>query len=385
MKQDIISITGMASVSAMGMGAQEVWNAYLKEGHCLSQMTLNEHEVWVGSCPQHVLDCIQEIRAGSPRYASLDTTVRLAMLASRKAFEDAGWALGDAVGVNIGSSRGATELFESSYRNFLKTGKTSVFTSPNTTLGNISFWVAQDLQSRGPEFSHSITCSTALHAVLNGVAWLRSGLAKRFLAGGSEAALTPFTLAQLQSLRIYSREHGKFPSRAMDFEKESNTMVLGSGASMACLEVGEAKNPLAHIKGIGYASEVLDHPAALSANANCIQNAMRMALSGYDTESVDVVVLHAPGTLKGDQAELRAIQEVFGSQTPALTGNKWKIGHTFGASGMFSLELAVLMLVEQVFIPTPFNHRPAPNKLNTILVNSVGFGGNAVSILLERP
>lgn len=110
-----------------------------------------------------------------------------------------------------------------------------------------------------------------------------------------------------------------------------------------------------------------------------------MALSGYDTESVDVVVLHAPGTLKGDQAELRAIQEVFGSQTPALTGNKWKIGHTFGASGMFSLELAVLMLVEQVFIPTPFNHRAAPNKLNTILVNSVGFGGNAVSILLERP
>lgn len=375
----------MGSVSAMGMGVEEVWNTYLDGRHCISRMPLVNEEVWVGSCQEVVLNRINEIRTENHKYASLDTTVLLAMLAGRIAFESSGWVKGESVGINIGSSRGATALFESSYREFLETGKTGALTSPNTTLGNISFWLAQDLQSRGPEFSHSITCATALHAVLNGVAWLRSGLAKRFLVGGSEAALTPFTIAQLQALRIYSRETGSFPSRAMDFEKEVNAMVLGSGASMACLEAGESENALALIKGVGYASEVLEHPASLSADALCIQKAMQMALTGYDPDMVDVIVLHAPGTLRGDRAELNAIKEVFGLQTPCLTGNKWKIGHTFGASGTFSLELAVLMLAKQVFISTPFNNRAVPKQLNNILVNAVGFGGNAVSILIGRP
>jgi 3-oxoacyl-(acyl-carrier-protein) synthase len=111
---------------------------------------------------------------------------------------------------------------------------------------------------------------------------------------------------------------------------------------------------------------------------------MRMALGSLAPEEVDVVVLHAPGTLKGDRAELRAVERVFGPRLPALTGNKWKIGHTLGASGMLSLEMAVQMLVRQQFIGLPFGLSPAPQRLQTILVNGVGFGGNAVSILLER-
>jgi 3-oxoacyl-(acyl-carrier-protein) synthase len=76
--------------------------------------------------------------------------------------------------------------------------------SPTTTLGNISSWVAHDLQSSGPEISHSITCSTALHALLNGVAWLKAGMADKFLVGGTEAPLTDFTIAQMRALKIYS-------------------------------------------------------------------------------------------------------------------------------------------------------------------------------------
>jgi 3-oxoacyl-(acyl-carrier-protein) synthase len=61
----------------------------------------------------------------------------------------------------------------------LDTGKAQTLAS-TTTLGNISSWVAHDLQSSGPEISHSITCSTALHAVLNGIAWLKSGMVDKF-------------------------------------------------------------------------------------------------------------------------------------------------------------------------------------------------------------
>jgi 3-oxoacyl-(acyl-carrier-protein) synthase len=75
---------------------------------------------------------------------------------------------------------------------------------------------------------------------------------------------------------------------------------------------------------------------------------------------------------------------VFGNKLPLLTSNKWKVGHTFATSGLLSIELAILMLQNQHFIETPFyKNQNTTKKLNRILVNAVGFGGNAVSVLIE--
>jgi 3-oxoacyl-(acyl-carrier-protein) synthase len=112
---------------------------------------------------------------------------------------------------------------------------------------------------------------------------------------------------------------------------------------------------------------------------------MRMALDGLEPDAVDAIVMHAPGTIQGDAYEMQAIAQVFPQMRPLCTSNKWKIGHTLGASGMLSLHLAVLMLQRQQFIPVPYlavpQSRPA---LRKVLVNAVGFGGSAVSILLSR-
>ena len=67
------------------------------------------------------------------------------------------------------------------------------------------------------------------------------------------------------------------------------------------------------------------------------------------------------------------------------TTNKWKMGHTFGASGMLSIEMAVLMLQQQQFIAVPFGKKQENRKeIRNILVNAVGFGGNAVSVLISK-
>lgn len=111
-----------------------------------------------------------------------------------------------------------------------------------------------------------------------------------------------------------------------------------------------------------------------------------MALGNLNADEIDAIVMHAPGTVKGDASEYTAIQEVFQNQVPLLTTNKWKIGHTFGASGMLSVEMAILMMQHQQFIPVPYLERtPRGTQMNRVLVNAVGFGGNAVSILLKRP
>ena len=379
-----ISITAIASISPLGTSQSNIWRNYHSENHFFSEKQFNHDKVLVAEILTEAKNKIEQLRLSDNKYKSLDDSVLFAIYASRNAIKDAGWKPQDNFGINIGSSRGATALFENYHEEFLKKGKTNPLSSPTTTLGNISSWVAHDLQTNGPEISHSITCSTALHAMLNGVAWINSGMSNKFLVGGSEAPLTAFTVAQMQALKIYSKSKDDYPCRALDLNKNRNSMILGEGAATACLEQGKTKNAIAIIENIGYATEVLEHNASLSTNAECFQRSMSMAMDNIPLEEVDIIVTHTPGTIKGDEAELNAIKHVFGKNPPALTTNKWKFGHTFGASGLFSIEMAILMLQNQQFIPVPFLNQDAPKRINKVLVNAVGFGGNAVSILLSK-
>jgi 3-oxoacyl-(acyl-carrier-protein) synthase len=386
-----IAITSLSSISPLGNNPEMIWQNYLTKTTLISLKELGGKNQFIATIPSEIRNQIEILKKEDVKYKSLDETVLFAILVSREAIKNAGWKKGDSFGINIGSSRGATQLFEKHHEEFLKTGKTATLTSPTTTLGNISSWVAHDLKNNGPEISHSITCSTALHAILNAVAWLQSGMATQFLVGGSEAPLTEFTLAQMNALKIYSNpkdchpELGGWACRAFDLNKTKNTMVLGEAAAVACLELGESENALAYIEGIGYATDTLEHNISISEEAECFQNSMKMALQNTKMEEVDVVVMHAPGTLKGDTSEFKAIQKVFGKNLPMLTTNKWKIGHTFGASGMLNLELAILMMQHNHFIAVPFAEKQKLRKeIKKVLVNAVGFGGNAVSIVLSK-
>ena len=381
----IISITAIASISPLGNTPEAIWENYLNENHCFTEHILDHKKTFVATLDANSEQVVGALRESDNKYKSLDKSVLYAMAASRKAMQNAGWTQKDIFGINIGSSRGATDLFEKHYQDYLQTGKAQTLASPTTTLGNISSWVAHDLQSSGPEISHSITCSTALHAVLNGVAWLRAGMADKFLVGGSEAPLTDFTIAQMRALKIYSNSRERYPNRALDLEKKQSTMILGEGAGVCCLEIGKKENALAYVEGIGYATEILEHNISISAEATCFQKSMKMALENTDLSEVDVIVMHAPGTIKGDLTEYKAIETVFGESLPLLTTNKWKIGHTFGASGILSMELAILMMQHNRFIGVPFAEAQLQTKpIKKVLINAVGFGGNAVSILLQK-
>lgn len=384
-----VAITSIASFSPLGKTSDEVWKDYLNPKTHIVEKSFGETASLVAPLTDTLTKEVEALRNSDSKYKSLDNSVLYAILASREAVKNAGWK--DAkFGVNIGSSRGATSLFEKHHQEFLESGKVATLTSPTTTLGNISTWVAHDLKSKGPELSHSITCSTALHALLNAIAWLQSGMADKFLVGGSEAPLTAFTIAQMQALKIYANpknchpEHGEWACKALDLDKTKNSMVLGEGAAMACLELGEHKNALAYVTGFGYATDDLQHSISITDEAECFQKSMRMALQYINPNEVDAIVMHAPGTIKGDKSEYRAIQKVF-KNPPMLTTNKWKVGHTFGASGMLNIELAILMMQHQQFIGVPFVTEENPRKaIRNVLINAVGFGGNAVSILLSK-
>ena len=374
-------------MSAVGSNPDLIWKTYLSNKHCISTKEIHDNPTFVATISKEDEQLLQEIKTSDNKYKNLDKTVLFAIFSARKAIQNAGWKSTDNFGINFGSSRGATELFEKYHQEFLQTKKSSTLSSPTTTLGNISSWVAHDLQTQGPEVSHSITCSTALHSLLNGIAWINSGMCDQFLVGGSEAPLTNFTIAQMQALKVYAihASNLEYPCKAFDLNKTKNTMVLGEGTAAVCLEKGIPKNAIATIKGIGYATEVLKHNTSVTADAECFQKSMRMATQNIPLNEIDVIVMHAPGTKKGDSSEVNAINKVFRDNLPFLTTNKWKIGHTFGSSGLLSLELGLLMLQHQKTMEVPFAEKQnQPKKIKNILINAVGFGGNAVSVLISK-
>ena len=379
-----IYINGSGSISALGTDKHSVVNSYRKPKNTFS---LDETTgVPVSKLAVDAEQELTQLKQEDQRYKRLDRSVLMAMLAARQCIQSAGWQDGD-YGINIGSSRGATGLFENYHQGFLEDQRVHPLTSPTTTLGNIASWVGQDLHNSGIRFSHSITCSTALHALLNGIAWLDSGMSKRFLIGGSEAPLTPFTINQMQAVKLYSKSSIEDACQSLHFDKTENTLVLGEAAAVFALS-HSADRATAKISGYGFASEKISNHTAISADAQCFQDSMQAALQKAGKSSIDMVVMHAPGTLKGDIAEYKAIEKTF-DELPVLTTNKWKIGHSFGASGAMSLEMALLMLEEQKVFENPYykldpKFTAGNQQIKSIMVNSVGFGGNAVSVIVER-
>ena len=380
-----VFITSKASLSSLGHTNNEIWQNYQKDKSSISICCFNNTDSPTAKLSTKSQYLIDQLRTENNHYRRLDKSVLMAIFVGRQALAKSSWKDKSNIGINIGSSRGATQLFE----HFIKSPsqRMSPIVSPTTTLGNISSWLAFDLGCQGLTISHSITCSTALHSILNACAWINSGFSNKFIAGGSEAPLTDFTISQMRALGIYSTSSSKWKCSPLKSKNTQNSMVLGEGAAVFCLEKNNHNGALAKIIGIGFATEKIQHHASLSSDAKCIKKSMKMALETSQLDTVDAIVMHAPGTQQGDQSELKAIHAIFGAETPHLISTKFQTGHTLGASGGISLDLAIEMINNKQFLCFPYQtsvQQSLTTFPKTVLVNAVGFGGNAVSIIVQK-
>ena len=138
-----------------------------------------------------------------------------------------------------------------------------------------------------------------------------------------KAPLTDFTIAQMRALKIYSKNNADFPCRALDLNKKQNSLVLGEGAAVCCIELGRTEKTIAVVEGIGFATEILEHNVSVSAEATCFQKSMKMAIGTNSFEDIDAIVMHAPGTIQGDKTEFEAIKKVEGNALVVTEGEPW--------------------------------------------------------------
>ena len=117
-----ISITSIATVSPLGNDSETIWNQYQNSKPCFESQFLDQKNTWVGALDKDSKAKVAALRQSDSKYNFLDNSVLYAILASRKAMAKAGWSKNDVFGINIGSSRGATDLFENHFKEYISTG-----------------------------------------------------------------------------------------------------------------------------------------------------------------------------------------------------------------------------------------------------------------------
>jgi 3-oxoacyl-[acyl-carrier-protein] synthase II len=293
------------------------------------------------------------------------------------------------VTVLVGTARGATATLENRHHSFITNNKVVSSTSPLTTLGGISSVIANSIKTTGVAFGGSMTCVSFLQALFLGIALIESGRAIRCLIGGTEAPLTPFTIAQMNALRIYSKIQDNYPCRPLGLDK--NTLTLGEGAGFVTIEnedslkVTKAK-PIAKICGISTVREKSITATGIDEEGLGFKASMNQVLLQAELSTVDSIVLHAPGTILGDNAELCAVKSIF-PVMPKLYSTKYLTGHTFGASGVLSLHLGLLLLNNKITTHIPYHselYSGTSLATNSVVINSAGFGGVVASIVIAK-
>lgn len=391
-----LRIRGLAVRSAVGKGPDD-WCAALArtEAPVSRPDELNQRPVFK-LAPN--AEALVESLARDPEYRKLDRVTLLALTAARSTLSSI--TKDTQVGcVTVGSSRGPTQALERTYDSFVREeARVPLLTSPVTTAGNIASWVAQSCLLKGDagnqqpvaSVSTSTTCSSAFHSLLVAMSFMKAKLAQACLFGGTEACLTPYTLAQLEALRIYTGDRGDWPCRPFSSESSGASWVtLGEAAGTALLLPASApvEDGDMNLLGLGWAMEEIPSATGISDDGLAFQRAMTMAASTLAGRRVDAVIAHAPGSLKGDRAELQAIRAAYGD-APVYT-TKHLTGHTYGASGMVSLGLAQALLGAARWSGMPYpsvvQHRSETMPPRVIAINTAGFGGNAITAIVARP
>ena len=344
-----VVITGMGAVSALGMGADPLWQGMVEARSGIVPLTSPDPEseirMKVGATVQG-FDPAQHFAAG--RIALLDRVSQFALVAAREAVSQAaiefardglGARTAVVVGTGIGGELSRDEQSRRIYRDRAERTHpmTIVRIMPNAPASNISM----EFGLTGPTFAVASACASSNHALAQAALMVRHGLADCAVAGGVEACFSLGAIRSWEAMRVVADD------TCRPFSAQRRGLVLGEGAGMFVLESldhARRRNAtiLAELAGFGMCADAGDIVAPSPEGA---ANAMRLAMAdaGLAPAQVGYINAHGTGTAANDPCESFAIRQVFKADADrlAVSSTKGVHGHALGAAGALEL-IAVL-------------------------------------------
>lgn len=407
----VIAVTGMGAISACGWGAEAFWLALetgeSRVGEPLAFDTRGHRTRLVAEAPPPPSPLAAEL-ARDPRWRTLSRAEKFAVAAAREAWESAGLAADDAAvaGLYFGGSTAAMAEGEGFFQALggrrdpagRARGRARVAEVAAHPLDAPANAAARFLGLRGPVDSCSSACASGALALAAALDALRDGRIEVAVAGGADS-LCQLTYAGFNSLRAVDE------GRCRPFRSGRAGLNLGEGAGILVLEpleraLARGRQPLAILAGAGASCDAhhmtAPHPEGEGAS-RAIAAALRDA--GLEPEAIDFVNVHGTGTPLNDQAESRALRQVFGPRAARLplTSTKGVVGHLLGSSGAIEAVATVLSLHHQEVTPTPgegeidpalgidlVTGSPRPVAASHALSTSLAFGGSNAALVFSR-
>ncbi len=235
-------------------------------------------------------------------------------------------------------------------------------------------------------------CSSSANAIALGIRLLETDKADRVIVGGSDC-LAKFTVNGFNSLRILSEK------ACTPFDRDRDGLSLGEAAAYIVLERKKdirSKNIHALVSGFGICNDAF-HPSATSDDARGPRMAIELALkrANLSPNQIDYINAHGTGTPNNDETESYAFSQIF-ETVPPFSSTKSYTGHTLAAAGVVEAIFSILSLKNNEIYPSLRvknaldNYRFTPEmsysknrKLNHVLSNSFGFGGNCTALIFS--
>jgi 3-oxoacyl-[acyl-carrier-protein] synthase II len=403
-----VVITGLGVVTSIGHDVESFW-ASLIAGRCgIRRVSLFDPADFPCQIGAEVRDWEAAQNMDPKEARRNDRYTHFGFVAARQAVKDSGLEMagedGDRVGVIIGSGIGGMYTYESQLKVLAERGprKVSPFTIPSLIGNMCSGLVAIEYGARGPNFGVVSACATGTHAIGEAAHAIRRGDADVMIAGGSEAAITPFAYASFCSMKAMSTRNDSPETASRPFEKNRDGFIMGEGAGILVLESlehAQARGARIYCELAGYAATCdAHHITQPDPEGKGLSLAMKRAVAsaGVTPDQVDYINAHGTSTPYNDKFETLAIKKVFGdhARKVAVSSTKSMTGHLLGAAGGIESVISVKTIQSGVIAPTINLVEPDPDcdldyvpntarevPVRTVLSNNLGFGGqNAAAV-----
>ena len=405
-----VVITGMGAVTPFGTGVKPLWDGVVENRLAITPIdTFDASPLSVHFAGQvHDFDpagCLDKKDA-----RTMERFTQFAVVSALEALRDSGYDIAAAdpyrAGCIFGVGVGGIGLTEQEYSHFRDGGvsKISARYVPMMIANMAAGTVAMKTGFKGANFATVTACASSTHAIGEAFRKIKDGYLDCCLCGGSESALTTFTLAGFQNMRALTKTT-ELSKASIPFDKERSGFVIGEGAGALMLESYEsaaARGAKIYAEVCGYGATCdAYHQTAPAPDGEAAAAAMRMAYEegGLGAEDIDYINAHGTSTGLNDASETAAIKAAFGEHAYKLKVNSTKsmIGHLLGGAG------AVEAIVTAKSVETGLIHRtvgyttPDPEcdldycgsghvtgTVRAALTNNLGFGGHNACLCIRQ-
>ncbi len=393
-----VVITGIGVVSSIGIGKDAFWNNLITGKSGISEVELFDTSEY----DNHKAGEIKNFKPLSSADKKLGRGSQFALLATKLALDDAKIKVGNLnkkrAGLIIGTTMADADRIEEMDKVWTASSEKDINPHhisqyPSTALSsNIGIMY----QLEGPVLSIPTACSAGNYSIGYSYDLISSNKADIMIAGGADP------LSRI-AFTGFNRLFAVAPDKCQPFDKNRKGMMVGEGAGILILEeLEQAKKRRANIycEVLGYGLSCDAHHMSAPSVEGIIEVIKRaIKHSSISLDEVDYISAHGTGTPANDQAECRAVKEVFKERYKKIpiSSIKSMLGHTMGAASAIEAIACCLAIKESTIPPTINYETPdpecdidcVPNKsrkdtVRVALNNSLAFGGNDACLVLGK-